>query len=565
MISSADIFKASILIVDDQDANVILLEETLKEAGYVSVASTKDPHEVCELHRKNRYSLIVLDLLMPGLDGFQVMKGLKAIETNGYLPVLVQTAQPEHKLRALKAGAKDFVSKPFDLAEVLMRVYNMLEVRLLHLETKRLYAQERKVSEQLLLVFRSGPIAVSINTVAGGRIIDANKECCKFYGYSRAEFVDGGIADLNLWANSEARAPVMRRLLQERVVRGFENKQRLKSGEVRDVLASLELIELAGECEPVMISMFIDITERKRAEEQLNETHKQLLALSHQAGMAETANNMLHDVNNVLCSINMASSCLEDNLRNSKADRLSNVVTMLREHEGDLGVYLSSDPKGKKLPGYLAELAGQLICDQAAALKDLAHLQKNLEHVKHVVTAQQSLAKVSNLTQVVQVNELVEEALYMVASTFTRHSVEIIREFSQVEPITVEKHKVLQILLNLMRNAKQSCNESGQDKKQLTVRVYNGDGRIKIAIKDNGIGISPENLTRLFKHGFTTKKDGHGFGLHSSALAAKEIGGSLCVRSEGTGRGATFILELPVEPESSANLNVTRDAVGSMT
>src|SRR5678816_3761211 len=154
MITSADILKASILIVDDQEANVSLLEQMLQEAGYVSVASTRNPHEVCKLHRKNRYSLILLDLLMPGLDGFQVMEGLKAIEPKGYLPVLVITAQPDHKLRALKAGAKDFVSKPFDLAEVLMRVQNMLEVRLLHLETKKLYdrvAAEQQVSERLLL------------------------------------------------------------------------------------------------------------------------------------------------------------------------------------------------------------------------------------------------------------------------------------------------------------------------------------------------------------------------------------------------------------------------------
>jgi CheY-like chemotaxis protein len=131
MIASSDILKADILIVDDQEANISLLEEMLRGAGYLSVSTTRDPREVCELYRWHRYSLIVLDLLMPGLDGFEVMEGLKAVETQGYLPVLVQTAQPQHKVRALKAGAKDFVSKPFDLVEVLLRVHNLLEVRLL--------------------------------------------------------------------------------------------------------------------------------------------------------------------------------------------------------------------------------------------------------------------------------------------------------------------------------------------------------------------------------------------------------------------------------------------------
>ena len=134
MADSADILNAGILIVDDQEVNVLLLERMLRGAGYVSVSSTMDPNEVCELHRKNRYGLILLDLLMPGLDGFKVMEGLKEIEEGSYLPVLVITAQPDQKLRALRAGAKDFVSKPFDLAEVLARVYNMLEVRLLHAE-----------------------------------------------------------------------------------------------------------------------------------------------------------------------------------------------------------------------------------------------------------------------------------------------------------------------------------------------------------------------------------------------------------------------------------------------
>ncbi len=133
----ADILKARILIVDDQEVNVLLLERMLLDAGYVSVTSTMAPNEVCELHRKNRYDLILLDLRMPGMDGFQVMEGLKEIEPDGYLPVLVITAQPNHKLRALKAGAKDFVSKPFDLAEVLARVHNMVEVRLLFVELQQ--------------------------------------------------------------------------------------------------------------------------------------------------------------------------------------------------------------------------------------------------------------------------------------------------------------------------------------------------------------------------------------------------------------------------------------------
>ena len=154
MINKTDILNARILIVDDQAANIRLLERVLRGAGYTSVTSTTHPTEVSRLHRENSYDLILLDLEMPGMDGFQVMEGLKPIEKDGYLPVLVITAQSEHRLRALKVGAKDFVSKPLDIAEVVTRVYNMLEVRLLHRQTRKLYDQvvaEQQVSERLLL------------------------------------------------------------------------------------------------------------------------------------------------------------------------------------------------------------------------------------------------------------------------------------------------------------------------------------------------------------------------------------------------------------------------------
>ncbi len=148
-VTHADILEAAILVVDDQAANVTLLEQMLREQGYTHVSSTRDPHEVCALHRRNRYDLILLDLQMPGMDGFQVMEGLKTNHADGYLPVLVITAQPGHKLRALQAGARDFVAKPFDLVEVRTRIRNLLEVRLLYRKLEDFnQVLERKVQER---------------------------------------------------------------------------------------------------------------------------------------------------------------------------------------------------------------------------------------------------------------------------------------------------------------------------------------------------------------------------------------------------------------------------------
>ncbi len=185
MIHSEDILKAAILIVDDQHANITLLEQMLRGAGFRSVSSTSNPTEVCELHRRNHYALILLDLQMPGLDGFQVMEGLKAIETNGYLPVLVITAQPGHKLRALQAGAKDFVSKPFDLAEVLMRVRNLLEVRLLHLESE---LRTEQAEGRFIEAQKMG----ALGHLAGGVAHDFNNILAVIMGYSDLIALEGG-------------------------------------------------------------------------------------------------------------------------------------------------------------------------------------------------------------------------------------------------------------------------------------------------------------------------------------------------------------------------------------
>src|ERR1700677_930643 len=204
MLSSSEILNAAILIVDDLEANVRLLERMLRGAGYTSIASTGNPRQVCELHRQNPYSLILLDLQMPGMDGFQVMEGLKEIETGGYLPVLVLTAQPDHKLRALKAGAKDFVSKPFDLAEVGMRVHNMLEVRLLHVEaemrTKQAENSERRMRASELSyrrLFEAAKDGILILDVDTGRINDVNPFLFNLLGFSRSEMVGKTVGELS--------------------------------------------------------------------------------------------------------------------------------------------------------------------------------------------------------------------------------------------------------------------------------------------------------------------------------------------------------------------------------
>jgi C4-dicarboxylate-specific signal transduction histidine kinase len=209
---------------------------------------------------------------------------------------------------------------------------------------------------------------------------------------------------------------------------------------------------------------------------------------------------------------------------------------------------MARDPKGRQLPGYLTQLAAHLGREREGLLQELELLKKNVEHIKDIVATQQTYARVSGVSELVQPTELVEDALRMNSGALQRHDVQVIRRYDPQAPeINVDKQKVLQILVNLVQNAKHACEESGRQEKRLTIGVANGEQRLKISVSDNGVGIPAQNLTRIFNHGFTTRKHGHGFGLHSGALAARELGGALLVQSDGPGKGATFTLELPLK------------------
>jgi PAS domain S-box-containing protein len=290
-----------------------------------------------------------------------------------------------------------------------------------------------------------------------------------------------------------------------------------------------------------------DITARKEAEDKLEQAHKQLLEVSRQAGMSEVATSVLHNVGNVLNSVNVSSSMISEKIRDSKVPNIAKAVSLMRAHESDLAGFLANDPKGRQLLDYLSNLAAHLAQEQEEILLEAGSLAKKIMHIKEIVAMQQSYAKSPGILESLSGADLLEDAVRMNIGSIERHHVKLVREYAEVPPILVEKHKVLQILVNVIRNAKYACDNSGREDKQITLRIANGDNTVKISVADNGVGIPAENMTRIFNLGFTTKKNGHGFGLHSGALAAKELGGKLAAFSEGPDRGATFTLELPVQ------------------
>lgn len=280
---------------------------------------------------------------------------------------------------------------------------------------------------------------------------------------------------------------------------------------------------------------------------ELNKTQAELLETSRLAGMAEVATSVLHNVGNVLNSVGVSAELATSKVREFRIGSLKNVADMLQEHSEDLPAFLTTDPRGKMLPGYLLKLAVHLAEPQQGILEELEMLKKNIDHIKEIVAMQQSYARGTGVVESLSVEDLVEDSIRINAASFSRHEVNVSREIAAVPQMKTDRHKVMQILVNLLSNAKHALDNCDGDRR-MSVRVtQNQEGCIEIAVMDNGVGIPAENLTRIFSHGFTTKKQGHGFGLHSGALAAKELGGTLNAHSDGPGLGATFTLTLPLE------------------
>jgi signal transduction histidine kinase len=294
-----------------------------------------------------------------------------------------------------------------------------------------------------------------------------------------------------------------------------------------------------------------DITSRRQAEARMGELHRTLLDTSRKAGMAEIATGVLHNVGNTLNSVNVSAHLLAEQLHDSRIHGLVR-ATELMHSAPDLGAFLTRDERGRLLPEYLLIVSRHLAEDHSKMLSELQSLIKNVDHIKSVVNMQQEYARFTGDVEEVSLPELLDDALRLHSTSFERLGIQMHREYVQVPSLRVDRHKLLQILVNLLSNARDALLESGRPEKHLTLRVQpQPEGRLRIEVADNGVGIAPEHQQRIFTQGFTTKKNGHGFGLHASALAAREMGGSLTCTSPGRGQGAIFTIDLPLTPEQA--------------
>lgn len=285
----------------------------------------------------------------------------------------------------------------------------------------------------------------------------------------------------------------------------------------------------------------------ERRTQQLKDAQSELMDSARQAGMAEIATNVLHNVGNVLNSVNISADLVSRKLRSSKAQGLGKAMQLINAHQDDLGTFLTEDEKGKLLPAYLNQLVEAIAIEQQGMSEELTQLSKSVDHIKDIVSTQQSYAGACSLLEPVDIGALMDDALRMNAGALSRHHVTVVKQYAPVPQILGDKHRLLLIMVNLISNAKYAMSSLSERPRQITLTVeQTDDDRLRISVKDDGEGIPAENMTRIFTHGFTTRKEGHGFGLHSCALAAVEMHGQLTAHSDGPGLGAVFTLTIPL-------------------
>ncbi len=317
--------------------------------------------------------------------------------------------------------------------------------------------------------------------------------------------------------------------------------------------------------EAANVTLTKEVAERKRAEgelsrykdhledlvkertRELEKAQGRLVELSRRAGMAEVASGVLHNVGNVMNSVNVGASVAREMVGALPVEGLARAVGLLEENADRLAEYLTADPVGRKLPDYLRKLGTALTEEKRAILGNIDQLVGHLEHMKKIIAAQQSYAKRGGVTEVCTLEEIAETALSISEAALRNSSIEIVRSYEKLPPVLVDRHQIMQIVVNLVSNAKHALEEVARPDRRLDVSIAKIDGGARIEVRDNGVGIAPENLPKIFSHGFTTKKTGHGFGLHNCANAVQQMNGSLTAYSDGPGKGASFVLRLPVE------------------
>jgi len=290
-----------------------------------------------------------------------------------------------------------------------------------------------------------------------------------------------------------------------------------------------------------------EVAERKKAERELQTMRDRHVETARQAGMAEVASAVLHNVGNVLNSVNVSSNLIVDKLNLLGISDLTQAAGLIESHLDDLGAFVTEDERGRHLPNFLIELSRQMAACDTVIQEEARLMKQSVEHIGDIISVQQSNAGLSGLVENVRLADILDEAIRINLASAHRHHLDVVREFEHVPTVAIDRQKVLLVTVNLVSNARHALKACRKNDRRVVIRLLrHSASHARIEVEDNGVGIPPENLSRIFNHGFTTRKGGHGFGLHSAALTAKELGGELNAHSDGPDMGATFVFELPV-------------------
>jgi signal transduction histidine kinase len=339
--------------------------------------------------------------------------------------------------------------------------------------------------------------------------------------------------------------PIRRMMVFSRKVASGQFDQRLSCG------GTGELKELEDYLNAMAGELAAREKARRDADRRAELMQRELMAVSRMAGMADVATGVLHNIGNALTSLNVSVSTLDEKIRGSRVSALARSVDLYESEPGGLPALLATE-RGKVFPQYLSSVTRHLLEEKEQLLRELTSVERNVLHIKNIVARQQSYARATPHRERLDMSELLDDALKIGEESSARRGIELVKEYSAVPEVVTDRHKVMEIVVNLIANARHAIEETGRGGR-ITVRLQARDQSLAIDVADTGVGIAAENLARIFQHGFSTKKDGHGFGLHSSAISATELGGSLAVVSDGPGGGATFTLQLPlVAPQRPA-------------
>jgi len=410
--------------------------------------------------------------------------------------------------------------------------------------------QLRDSEERTRAIIEAAPDAV-ITCTKGGIVQTFNSAAERDFGYRSDEIVGRDAAELlNLGEPLET----------------LSGRQKISTGKRSDgaefpVEVSVSTFQFRETENYALIAR--DITQREEARQELETINKRMVELSHAAGKAEVASDVLHNIGNVLNSVNTATTLLLEREKASRIGQLRKMITLLDSKESELPQFFESDPKAKKVLPFFHLINDHLCTQREQNLSELEQVLKHVDHIKRVVMTQQLIASAAGVSEEFRIHELATDALTHIRPLIEGSNIQVEQNFLFQEEIVSDKNKVMQIVINLIKNACEAIGEFAPEAPKLILETRSDDDLLILDVVDNGMGISPDAMTKLFSHGFTTKKDGHGFGLHGCSLYAKQLGGELKVSSDGEGLGCRFSLRLPNTPPGDQALTAQASMIPS--